>query len=401
MDITNENCQYCYHASAIRFHGCQEDKTMADNREAIMFKKVQDGYVFRAPNPFVFGRARFYLVNQAQKTRLLAIITARSQAVFWVVLVVSIAASTAGLAYGTGHDNPTTADVVIMMALIPLWIYAALLVSVHPTARRLQPLLAGLQPTDQSITLADLRKAVRTSVSFRQYLTLGVSQAVTSAALIVMVLRKINGGRVSVFEDSAALLFAFLAVVLAVSSTSFLVAALYKARHQQDEPGLADKSFRNMILPLFSLIVSLGLFGFVVTNALRTNERNHETAMIQDRLASLTARIDGSQIRSRAEKLQVRIAANSARMSELIAKLNNPTVKCETSSATGNPGGVESIATCGERARKEQDTVQRGIAATNEESVVIRQDYAAVQKENDAIQIQIDALKAEIKTMRR
>ena len=44
---------------------------------------------------------------------------------------------------------------------------------------------------------------MRKAVSFRQYLTLGVSQAVTSAALVVMVVQKTNGGRVSVFEDAA------------------------------------------------------------------------------------------------------------------------------------------------------------------------------------------------------
>jgi hypothetical protein len=39
-----------------------------------------------------------------------------------------------------------------------------------------------------------------------------------------------------------------------------------------------------------TMAVSLGLLGFVVTNAFRTNERNHELALTRDRLASLTAR---------------------------------------------------------------------------------------------------------------
>jgi hypothetical protein len=71
---------------------------MADNREAIMFKKVPEGYVFRAPNPWVLGRIRFYLVNEAQKTKLLAVITARSQAVFWVTFAVLTGTSTAARA---------------------------------------------------------------------------------------------------------------------------------------------------------------------------------------------------------------------------------------------------------------------------------------------------------------
>ena len=64
-------------------------------------------------------------------------------------------AGTGALAYGTGHDDPTVSDVAIMLALIPLWLYAAVLVSQYPTAQKLKPLLAGLQPTDQSITSAD------------------------------------------------------------------------------------------------------------------------------------------------------------------------------------------------------------------------------------------------------
>jgi hypothetical protein len=52
---------------------------MADVRETTMFKEVPEGFVFRAPNPWVFGRARFYLANAAQKAELLSIVTARSK----------------------------------------------------------------------------------------------------------------------------------------------------------------------------------------------------------------------------------------------------------------------------------------------------------------------------------
>jgi hypothetical protein len=216
---------------------------MADNREAIMFKKVPDGYVFRGPNPWVFGRARFYLVNEVQKAQLLAIITARSQVVFWVALVVLIGASTAAIAYGSGHDNPTARDVVIMLALLPVWIYAALLVSIRPMARRLQPLLADLPPTDQRISALDLRRAVRKTISVGQYITLAVSQAIMSAALFVLAWQKTDGGRVSMFDDGGALAFGFAAAVFVVSSICFLVAALDKATHPQDEPGPANRSF--------------------------------------------------------------------------------------------------------------------------------------------------------------
>jgi hypothetical protein len=374
---------------------------MADNREAIMFKKVPDGYVFRAPNPWVFGRARFYLVDEAQKAQLLAIVTARSQLVFWVALVALIGAGTAAIAYGSGHDNPTAGDVVIMLALLPVWIYAALLVSIRPMALRLQPLLAGLLPTDQRITAVDLRKAVRKTISFRQYVALAVSQLIMSAAFIVLVWQKTDGGRVSIFQDGGVLVFVFLAVVLLVSSISLLVAALDKARHPQDEVGLANRSFKSALLPIFCLVVSIGLFGFVVTYALQKNERDHKAALIQGRLDSLKIRMDGSLTRSRQENLKIRAAANSAHISELLAKLNNPTVKCEISTDNDDPARIERIQTCRETARKEQDAILGEIAATTKESWAVQQDNAAFQKEVDAFRSQIDAVQAELNAIRR
>ncbi len=374
---------------------------MVDNREAIMFKKVPDGYVFRAPNPWVFGRTRFYLVDEARKAQLLAIVTARSQAVFWVVLVALIGISTAALAYGSGHDDPTLRDLVLMLALLPVWLYAALLVSIRPTARRLQPLLAGLPPTDQRITAVELRKAVRKTISLPQCVMLCISQAIMAAALIVPALQKNHGGRVSVFEDSGALVFGFVAIVFLVSSLSFLVAALDRARHKQDEPRPANRSFKSLLLPIFCLVVSIGLLGFVVANALQKNERDHKAALIRRGLDELKVRMDGSLIRSRQESVKVRAAANSARISQLIAKLNDPTVRCEPAAATDDPSRIESTQSCRELAGKEQDAVQREIAATLKEGDVIRRDNAALQNEVDAIRNQADAIQAEIKAIRR
>jgi hypothetical protein len=360
----------------------------------MMLKKVPDGYVFGAPNPWVFGRGRFYLVNEAQKTQLLAIVTARSQAVFWVALAALIGATVGVLAYASGHDDPTLRDVVIMLALLPVWIYAALLVSIRPMARRLQPLLVGLAPTDQRITAADLRAAVRKTLSTRQYVMLGVSQAIMSAALMILAVQKNSGGRFSVFEDAGALVFVFAAVAFVVSSISFLVAALGKARHKQDAPLPENRSFKSALLPIACLVVSLGLLGFVMTNALQKNERDEKAALIQGRLDSLKVRMDGSPLRSRQENLKVRAAANSARMGGLIAKLNNPTVKCETAPATDEPG-------CRGLVRKEQAAIQSEIAATRQESEIIQRDNAAIEKEIDAVRTQLNAIQTEIKAIRR
>ena len=155
------------------------------------------------------------------------------------------------------------------------------------------------------------------------------------------------------------------------------------------------------MLPIFCLVVSIGLFGFVVTNALQKNERDHKVALIQGRLDSLKVSMDGSLTRSRQENPKIRAAANSARISELLARLNNPTVKCEISTDSDDPARIESIQTCREIARKKQEAILGEIAATTKESWVIQQDNAAFQKEVDAFRTQIDAVQAELKSIRR
>jgi chromosome segregation ATPase len=152
-------------------------------------------------------------------------------------------------------------------------------------------------------------------------------------------------------------------------------------------------------LPIFCLVLSIGLLGLVVINALRTNERQHQVALIQVRLDSLKARMDGWQIRSQRESLKFRTVANRARINELLAKQTNPTVKCEATTATDDPARLETIQACREFARKEQEDIQSELAAARAESEAIQQDNAVLQKEVDAIRTQVDALQTEVKTI--
>ena len=52
---------------------------MFDNRaqiEAVSFKPVDDGFIYRAPNPWLFGHADHYRVDAAQKAALLDVLVA-------------------------------------------------------------------------------------------------------------------------------------------------------------------------------------------------------------------------------------------------------------------------------------------------------------------------------------
>jgi len=94
---------------------------MSDNRrqiEAMLFKPVPGGFIYRAPNPWILGYANHYLVNEAQKAELLRIVVAprpilRLATIVALVLWWVVAMATVAWAF-SGHDDPTAVDAVIM-----------------------------------------------------------------------------------------------------------------------------------------------------------------------------------------------------------------------------------------------------------------------------------------------
>jgi hypothetical protein len=116
-----------------------------------MFKPVPSGYIFRAPNPLVFWGRRFYLVNETQRAELLSIIAARGLQrargyLFMAALVGLIFSATMIVAYASGRGEPTALDAVVLLGLVPFYLYGALVISIWPIARRLKPVLAELPP---------------------------------------------------------------------------------------------------------------------------------------------------------------------------------------------------------------------------------------------------------------
>ena len=43
-----------------------------DGMEEMMFKRAPEGYVYRAPNPWLFVGGKYYLLNEQQKTEIAA-----------------------------------------------------------------------------------------------------------------------------------------------------------------------------------------------------------------------------------------------------------------------------------------------------------------------------------------
>ena len=59
----------------------------SDSLKGALFRAVPGGWVFRSPNPWVFGDTPHYLVNDAQKAQIEAIVAPRRPRVVAAVLL--------------------------------------------------------------------------------------------------------------------------------------------------------------------------------------------------------------------------------------------------------------------------------------------------------------------------
>ena len=57
-----------------------------DGMEEVAFKPRADGFVYCPPNPWLFGRNRYYLVNEAQKSDLARLHRRMLLVMFWMIV---------------------------------------------------------------------------------------------------------------------------------------------------------------------------------------------------------------------------------------------------------------------------------------------------------------------------
>jgi hypothetical protein len=160
---------------------------------AAMFKPVANGYVFCAPNPKLFGRARHLLVDEAQK----AAITERlAGAGRWRLLLAFVlwlagyAGAVAGLAFLTGHEDPTPGDVIIMLVLA----VASLIICLQVWyAMSLSAVVAGLPESDEPFTPGERRAALRQALSRRSWLVAGMIWSAACALNLHVYVQKMHG----------------------------------------------------------------------------------------------------------------------------------------------------------------------------------------------------------------
>jgi hypothetical protein len=169
---------------------------MSDGRnslKAATFKPVSGGWIYRAPNPWVFGDAPHYFVNEAQKAQIEALIAPRRPILFVILLLGGIfgwvIAVTTFLWAFSGHENPTTGDLAIMIALIGIPMLALLPVAGLIQRHRMAPILATAPLTSERISYAEISQNIRRATPLKQSLHACIASifacfAASAAALV-------------------------------------------------------------------------------------------------------------------------------------------------------------------------------------------------------------------------
>ncbi|SEE00299.1 hypothetical protein SAMN05519104_4960 [Rhizobiales bacterium GAS188] len=200
-----------------------------DEIEASIFKRVPDGYVFRAPNPWVFGRARHHLASEAQKAEIMSIMVPRRPKLILAAVIVALLLFGAAAGWAlSGHDNPTTGDAVIMVAVILGPMYVTLIVSARHKIHRLAPVLAGMLRTEQTITYADRRQALAGTMSFRRMLALGGLLTFSSLMQVFVIISRSQ--HQPFFWDPQSMMTAAAAICLGLGAARFFTLAYRKSR---------------------------------------------------------------------------------------------------------------------------------------------------------------------------
>jgi hypothetical protein len=203
--------------------------------DAMLFKPAPGGFIYRAPNPWIFGRADHYIVSEQQKAKLLGMLVAPRPLLRLIVIVVGIllwgaAMATVGQAF-SGHEDPTVGDAVIMVLMSFAALFLALNLTLRRKLRRMQPILAAATPTAAAITSGEIQAAMRKTTSFKSAVFVAAMSGFGCAAQIISLV--IRNARHPLFGDVQSDMSVFLLVMCAVMAVRYSARAIGKAREAQ------------------------------------------------------------------------------------------------------------------------------------------------------------------------
>jgi hypothetical protein len=150
-----------------------------DGMEKMSFKRVPEGWVYRAPNPWLLGRSRYYLVSEKQKSEI-----AGHHRRMWLFLLLGIAVVAAVGAPLTlaGFDDQ---QVVLSLATAALLGLIVGFVANAWLCRTIRPIIADLPPTTQRIAQSEVLNT-QIAVFSRGYLLFFGSLSLLLLALIAL-----------------------------------------------------------------------------------------------------------------------------------------------------------------------------------------------------------------------
>ena len=150
-----------------------------DGMEEMSFKRVPEGWVYRAPNPWLLGRSRYYLVSEKQKSEI-----AGHHRRMWLFLLLGIAVIAAVGAPLTlaGFDDQ---QVVLSLATAALLGLIVGFVANAWLCRTIRPIIADLPPTTQRIAQSEVLNT-QIAVFSRGYLLFFGSLSLLLFALIAL-----------------------------------------------------------------------------------------------------------------------------------------------------------------------------------------------------------------------
>lgn len=150
-----------------------------DGMEEMSFKRVPEGWVYRIPNPWLFGRSRYYLVSEKQKSEI-----AGHHRRMWLFLLLGIAVIAAVGAPLTlaGFDEQ---QVVLSLATAALLGLIVGFVANAWLCRTIRPIIADLTPTTQRITQSEVLNT-QIAVFSRGYMLFFGSLSLLLFALIAL-----------------------------------------------------------------------------------------------------------------------------------------------------------------------------------------------------------------------
>ncbi len=198
-----------------------------------VFKKVEDGYVFRAPALWLFGASRYFLVNEAQKAEIMEILKLQQPARpvrFGLILGVFIVITVMAWAYFGYHDHdPGISDYFLLIAMLFAAIFVLLQVFAWVQLYRLRPALAHLPRSEDRISFSELRATVQKSPSLKDLILIGASQAFLCAVSLLNVGLALERSVIKGHGSFMLYASSFVAILSAWGAFTYMRRALLKA----------------------------------------------------------------------------------------------------------------------------------------------------------------------------